>query len=653
MQIDPKMKIFFDEAEVLMQSNRTLKDIFEIQIKTWPNNNLFIFEDENGNTHKVNYLEFKEHCLKYAGGLSEKLNNIPQDSFIALKMVNSPRWIYTFWGLIIAGYNPIMINPIALKDDVRRLVKESGAKAIISDKEEKDDKLEIPVIDVENLSIDKNIEKEVWANYLAFCTSGTTGKSRIFVYNGENIVHQIYAAYCMPETTDTIMYQKPEIRLAVIVPLAHIFGFVANYLWFAFFGRCFVFPKSLEPEEVVRTCKKYQVSHIFSVPLFWDRVAKSFEIGLSKEKEKKQAIVNKVIKYNNKEISKTEAGLASTKFVLKKVQKSVLGDKIVFCIAGGSALSKETLRTINGIGYPLYNGYGMTEIGITSVELSKDVLQRNKASIGKQLTNVEYKIEDGELLVKTPQIHCKTLINGKLEDSQVDEDGYYHTGDIAEIDNEGYVYIKGKKKDVVIGANGENVYPDEIEIRFQDIHLIDELSVLGIPSDKGDKLTMILHVNKPLSKEQIKEVENQIAEANNRLPVSMQVQEFYLSTLPLPINPSMKVMRYQLKDDLKNRPETFIKLGHGELVDFKELDEKDIKEVSAHLIDIVSDILNVKKEEIAPNSHFILDLGGDSFTYMSIIASIESEFEIKIPTEMIGRLNTINEFVLFILKNKN
>ena len=115
----------------------------------------------------------------------------------------------------------------------------------------------------------------------------------------------------------------------------------------------------------------------------------------------------------------------------------------------------------------------------------------------------------------------------------------------------------------------------------------------------------------------------------------------------------MKVMRYQLIDDIKNRPETFIKLNSGSIVSFEGYDEKDIKDISEHLLDIVSDVLNVEKKDIAMSSHFILDLGGDSFTYMSLIASIEAEFELKIPTDMIGKLNTINEFTLFILKSRD
>lgn len=649
MEHDPKMQIFFDEANRLLDTKRTFKDIFDIQIETWKKRTLFIYEDEKNRPHKVNYLQFGSFSKKYAYALEKKID-APKGSFIALKMNNSPKWAYVFWGLLIAGYSPIMINPITLTSDTNRLIKESGAKAIINDK---DEVLSVPNINVNSLELSEELNPEKFADKIAFCTSGTTGKSRIFVYNSENMVHQIYAAYIMPETTKTIMYQKPEVRLITIVPFSHIFGFVANLLWFTFFGRCFVFTKTINPDEISRMCRQYKVSHIFTVPLFWDRVAKSIRATLALESEGKQKLIAKTIAYNNGEISRTEAGLAGSKLVRNKLQKKILGNKVVYCIAGGSALSKDTLHLINGVGYPLYNGYGMTEIGITSVELSPNVIQRNKASVGKALYDVEYKIENGELLVKSPQIHSEILVDGKLEKAVLDKDGYFHTGDIASIDEEGYVYIKGKSKDIVIGANGENIYPDEIETKFSDIDLIDDLSVLGIPTKDGEKLALIIYISRRLEKEEIEKLENQIADANERLPVAMQVQEFYLSTSPLPTNTSMKVMRYQIIDDLKNRPEGFIKLSHGEIVSFEGFDEKDIKDISEHVIDIVSDVLGVDKKDIAPNSHVILDLGGDSFTYMSVIASIEAEFEIKIPTEMIGRLNTINEFTLYILKQKN
>ena len=648
MKNDPKLKVFYDEADRLMASNKTFKDIFDILISTWSKRTFLIYED-NKKTQKVTYKQFESIAKKYAFALKNKLT-CSAGSFVALKMNNSPLWIYSFWGLVIAGFNPIMINPITPKDDVKRLLTESGAKAMLSDVDEKYD---VECVNANSLELSEEYNPDKFAERIAFCTSGTTGKSRIYVYNGVNMSYQIYAAYCMPDTSDTIMTQKPDVRLITIVPFSHIFGFVAILFWFTFFGRTFIINKTINPDEISYLCKKYQVTHIFSVPLFWDRVSKSINQTLSKESEKKQKLIAKTIAFNNKEISRTEAGFAGSKLVKKTLQKKILGDKVTYCIAGGSALSSDTLRMINGVGYDLYNGYGMTEIGVTSVELSPNVIQRNKGAVGKPLTNIEYKIENNELLVKAPQIHSETIINGKLEKASIDKDGYFHTGDIASIDENGNYYIRGKAKDVVIGSNGENIYPDEIENKFRDIDKIEDLAIFGLPSDKGEVLTMALYISHKLSKEEVKELENQITEANEKLPVAMQVQQFYLSTLPLPTNPSMKVMRYQLIDDIKNRPETFIKLSNGDLVSFEGYDEKDIEDISNHVIDIVSDILSVKKEEIAPSSHIILDLGGDSFTYMSIIASVEAEFNIKIATDMIGRLNTVNEFTLYILQNRN
>lgn len=648
MKIDPKMQIFFDIANKLLDSPKTFKDILDIEVDTWNKKTLFIYEDDRGRTIKISYASFKQFAYQYAYAFENEIKE-QKGSFIALKMNNSPKWVYSLWGLIIAGFNVILINPITLTNDSNRLIKESGAKAIVSDK---DEKLDIPLINVENIKLTEKSKNTVFADKIAFSTSGTTGKSRIFVYNSTNLVYQIYAAYCMPETTKTIMYAKPDIRLITMIPFSHIFGFVANYLWYSFFGRTFVFTKSINPEEIVRITKKYKITHVYSVPLFWDRIAKLCNNAFALESEKKQKIIQKLIAYNNAEISKTEAGFIVTRIAKKKIKNKILGTSLVHCIAGGSALSKDTLRIINGIGYPLYNGYGMTEVGITSVELSPNVIQRNKASVGKPLTNIEYKLENGELLIKSPQIHSETLINGKLEKAIIDENGFFHTGDIAEIDEDGNTYIKGKLKDVVIGPNGENIYPDEIESKFKDIAEIDDLAVFGVNDANSEKLTMAIYIANKLSSDQIKNVQNKIAEANDRLPLSMQVQEFYLSTMPLPTNTSMKIMRYQLIDDLKNRPETFVKLSRGNNVSFDEFDEKDVKENLEHVIDIISDVLNVDKKDIAPSSHVIIDLGGDSFTYMSIIASVESEFNIKIETEMIGRLNTANEFTLYILKNK-
>ena len=642
------MMPFYDIANALMETEKTLKNIFTLSSDIMPiRRNAYAFISD---TKSVRYSEYHKEVNKRCFALDKTLVNIPKESFVAFKVNNSVEWPLFFWGLIAAGYKPLLINPILPKEDTERLIHEADAKAIVTDS---DIEYSVPSFNIHKLELGDDKELDIkWADEIAFCTSGTTGDSRVFVYNGEALSHQIYSAYDMPDITPDIMYQG-DVRLLAIVPFSHIFGFVAVLLWFTFFGATIVFPKSNNPSDIVEASIKHKCSHLFAVPLFFDTVGKMFKNTLSLESPSKQNLVKKVMDYNNDFITKYEAGIAKHAFIKKAIQRKILGDKVVFCIAGGSALSKDTLQTMNGIGYNLYDGYGMTEIGITSVELSPDVNQRNRGSVGKPLHGVEYKLLDGELLVKSPYLHIARFENGKRIPKAVDEEGFFHTGDMAEFDEDGYVFIKGKKKDVVIGANGENIYPDEIETKFASIANIDNLAVLGTKEKNEELLTLVINVKEGLSKEETMKLESDIGETNQTLPYAMQVRRCYIAKEPLPLNASMKIKKYVLKEEIESKPDNFIKLSSDVNVSFDEYDEKEVQEIIEHIISIIADVLFIDKESIAPNSNINVDLNGDSFSYMSIVASIESEFNVKVPSEMIGRLSSASQFALFILKNRH
>lgn len=645
------MKRFYEMIDHLMASKKTMQDIFSIHDETKLTNGnkpLYIYE-ENGTTKTIRYQDYTKEVRKYAASLSVALKDIEKDSFVGMKLANSLKWPLTFWALLMAGYKPLLINSILGQKESEKLLIEAGAKAIITD----NDKLyNMPSININSCNFEEQSDfAPNWSNEVAFCTSGTTGDSKIYIYNGEALSYQLNAAFEMPQTTDDIMYDG-NIRLLAIIPFSHIFGFVAVFLWYTFFGMTIVFPRSNAPKDLVDSCKKQQCTHVYAVPMFWDNVAKLFKQTISLQKSKKQALIKKVCDYNNDIITKSEAGFASAKFVQSKIQKQVLGDKIVYCISGGSALSKDTLETINGLGYHLYNGYGMTEIGITSVELSKDVKQRNKGSIGIALHGVTYSLENEELLVKSPFLHIARFIDGQRVKNDLDNNGFFHTGDLAFIETDGHAFIKGKKKDVIISSNGENIYPDEIEAMFKGLPYVKLLSLIGVKNDKEEVLTMIMNLEKDLSNEELETLKNNIKEVNESLPVAMQVRDFYIDKELLPINTSMKIKRFVLIDEFQNKPKNFLKLGSGVVVSFDGFDEKEVDKIKTQLISIFADALYVNKKIIAPNSHLIADLGGDSLAYMSIVATIEDEFKIQIPTEMIGKLNSVNEFALYILKNK-
>ncbi len=638
------MDYFYNLANELLKTKKTLKDIFFTSVinnKKYANRDVFIYE-ENGKKKSLKYKDYYKEVLKYASSLNKALDGIKKDSFVALKIANSIKWPLLFWGLVASGYKPLLINSILDKDSTEKLLRESDAKAIILNE---DNSYAIKCINVKELTIRMEDFTPIWSNEVAFCTSGTTADSRIFVYDGEALTYQIYSAYCMPYETADIMYIG-NIKLIAIIPFAHIFGFVAIFLWYTFFKMTIVFPINLAPCDLLDAIKKYKCTHIYAVPLFWNTIARKFDQELEKEDEKKQQLVNRFINYNNDVITVSEAGIAKSKFVRKIIQKKILGPQIVYCISGGSALSNETLRKINGLGYNLYNGYGMTEIGITSVELSPDVKQRNKGSVGKALTNVTYKLENNELLVKSPYLHKYRLINGTIEKQDVDKEGYFHTGDIASIDENGNVYIKGKCKDVIINSNGENIYPEEIESKFNLVDGIDSLALLN----NEDKLILIIHLD-PLEKNI--NLEKEVLEINNSLPLSFKVNEFFICKNELPINASLKIKRYALEEEFKKCKENFIPLARKEEISLDNFDDKKVNEVIQKLLDIFALELSVDKNKIGLNDNIILDLNGDSFSYMSIISHIENEFNIQIESEKIGKLNSVNEFASYILKHTN
>jgi acyl carrier protein len=353
-----------------------------------------------------------------------------------------------------------------------------------------------------------------------------------------------------------------------------------------------------------------------------------------------------MISYNLKEIEYKDAGLAASPIVADKVKKMLLGSKVKYCISGGGYLSNETLRTINGLGYPLYNGYGMTEIGVTSVELSQDVKQRLLAQIGHPLHAVEYKIDDdGELLVKSPTIHIREIIAGEEKDTVLDN-GYFHTGDIVNKFETGYI-MKGRMKDVIINANGENIFPDELEIYFKDLPNVTNLSVLGVVNkDKAlhEDIVLVLELDDKTSEEALKELEATIKAI--KLPHDTKIDAIYLAKNRLPMANNMKVKRFAIKKEIENGSNKYVLINSKKVSSkTRKLSEEAIKNILPPVRELFSKILVLPTFKIDDEDHWINDLGGDSMNYVELVQEVDRYFDIEVPEEQYGKLTCVNDFV--------
>ena len=644
---------FLAGATELLNTSRQFSDIYRYIVN---NNKKNVYAEYFGPKNKIKHYKYQkmdQNVKRFASYLKNKIK-ADENSRVILKVSNSPSWGEVFWAILMSGYVPLLIDAKLPRENAENLAKQSKAVAIISDDNHEYSIKKVRVDNILQCDNDGVVDAK-WANEVIFSSSGTTGDAKLMVFNGENFVHQICCALDMGKETTDIIYSKKcgKVKILAMIPFHHIFGFVAVFLWYTFYGKILVFPKSNTPTDLLSICQKVGITHVYSVPLFWDSLALSASRKFAMQSEDKQALLNKMIKFNLKEIDNKEAGFAASPLVNNKVKANILGKHVRYCISGGGYLSNETLRTINGLGYPLYNGYGMTEIGVTSVELSNDVKVRLCSRIGHPLHGVEYKINDNnELLVKSPTIHIREIIAGEEKTTKLDN-GYFHTGDIVSKEEDGYL-IKGRMKDVIINANGENIFPDELEIYFKGLPFVNNLSVLGVVSkDKAlhEDIVLVLEVDDKATEEALKDLEKQVKDI--KLPHDTKIDQIYLAKNRLPMANNMKVKRFVIKKEIENGSSKFVLINAKKTsTKTRKFSEETLKTILPEVRQLFSKVLVLPTFKIDDEDHWINDLGGDSMNYVELVQELDRTFNIEIAEEKYGKLTCVNDFVEEIARLK-
>ena len=648
-----KVVQFINLASKLLDTDRQMKDIFAAVVKNGGNKAICKYFDQNGKIRSYKYTKMQENAYTFAAYISNKLADKEKNKPVILKVSNGPHWGEIFWAILMSGFKPLLMDAKTAKEGAQNLANQSKAVAIISD--------DLNDYDTTKITFDEIVEAKpstfepTWENEVIFCSSGTTGDVKLMVFNGENLCHQICASLDMPKETVDIIYPDSlgKVNILAMIPFHHIFGFVAVFLWYTFYGKTLCYTPSNAPSDLQNTCRKCGVTHIYSVPLFWDSLSQTLERKMALMDPKMQDKINKLLDYNTGKISKKEAGFSATNLFKGIVQKKLMGNKVRYCISGGGALSAKTSTIMNGVGYPLYNGFGMTEVGVTSVELSSDVKVRLKATIGRALHGVEYKIAGddvtkGELLIKGPQIHIREIIGGVEKPTELDN-GFFHSGDIAGMDEDGEFYIKGRIKEIIINATGENIFPDELEIFFKDLPHVNQKSVLGVAKagSLDEDICLALELDNAVTAEEIAEIEKIVNDT--KLPHDVKINKIYLAKGRLPLANNMKVKRYAIKKAIEQGTGEYVLINEKrETVSFEGFDQEELKDVFTKMRAIFSKILVLPLFKVSDDGHWINDLGGDSMSYVELIQTVQNDFDVTIPPEQYGKLTCVNDFVLSV-----
>ncbi len=313
-------------------------------------------------------------------------------------------------------------------------------------------------------------------------TSGTTGNPKGVLLTHKNFAHQfLNLAKAVPLTFED--------TLLSLLPLHHTFEFSVELTCF-YVGTSITYAESFKPNRMMANIKETHVTILIAVPLIFEKIyegimkqLKNLPIGLKQLLMGLYYLTEGLNKLTNKKAGKLIFG-----FLRKKANLA----NIKFAISGAAPLNHKVARGFETLGLTLLNGYGLTE---SSPVVSVNRMDRKikNESVGIPIDLVEVKIDspdelgNGEVLVRGPNVMKGYYKRPKETKEVIDEYGWLHTGDIGKIDSEGYLYITGRKKNIIVTPSGKNVYPEEIEEMINECPFILESLVIGVPESEHSK----------------------------------------------------------------------------------------------------------------------------------------------------------------------
>lgn len=396
---------------------------------------------------------------------------------------------------------------------------------------------------------------------ILYLTSGATGEPKMGLVSHAALSSNI-------DMGPKVLPLTPDDSTIAFLPSAHIAQRVVIELLPIRMGMPVWFSESLAklPHEM----KSIRPTFLLAPPRVWERIF----VSIGAEVKKKSAAARKMfhgavglgaevsrLREEGKPVPKTMLAIlkVADRMVFSKI-RARLGGRIRLAVSGAAPLGKDLARFYAAIGMPLIEGYGLTEAGVVCFNPSD---RPKSGSIGVKLPGVELRLaEDGELLVRSP-----TLFSGYFNDPVATEavlrDGWLYTGDIAEFDPDGYVYITGRKKELIVSSNGKKIYPARIEMLFKTEPIINQVVLIG---DRLPYVTALVTLNASEVRTSAEaEVKKAVARVNRNLAPFEQIRKFRILERDFSIEsgeltPTMKIRRNRV---LENHRELVSELYMG------------------------------------------------------------------------------------------
>jgi long-chain acyl-CoA synthetase len=576
---------------------------------------------------EISYISLLENIKKYSNILDIK----PEDK-VAIFSENRPEWIYAFFAVWEKCGVNVPIDFMSSEDELFYILNDSKPGYIFTSKNNKEKVLnvkskldyDIKVLVFEEIDfsslIFENKECKKFEEDIAIIlyTSGTTGQPKGVMLSYKNLLSNI-------KSIEKVEIANSQDSTLAILPFHHSYPLMVSMLIPLHLGATIVFLDELSPQDILDKLKKYKITILIGVPRLYalfhkrifDKINEDFFI---------KTVFKLCKKINNQTLSK---------IVFERVH-DIFGGNIKYFVSGGAKLDLDIAKDFQALGFKIIEGYGLTE---TSPIVSFNPPYKIKlGSVGKPIEGVQVKIEDDEILVKGDNVFVGYL--NKIEETRkAFKNGYFMTGDLGYFDKDGYLYITGRKKEIIVLPNGKNINPEEIEnIILKNFDIVKEIAVI----QKDNQLFAIIYPDfEVVKKRNIVNLEetikwNVIDKYNQTVASYKKIGGFKIVNTELPKTRLGKIRRFMLNQFLEKQERPAVK-------------EEPKTQTYSILKEYLEKYTNLS---VYPDSHIEIDLGLDSLGKIEFLTFIESTFGIKLDEKDLIENPTAEKLSYFIDEKK-
>ncbi len=554
---------------------------------------------------------------------------------IAIYSENRIDWIAAFYAAWQNNVTVVTIDYLASRDDVSYILNDSKPEMVFATANLKTEVAEVlekvnynpEVAFMGEISLSQGNPQATWKHpedeektAVIIYTSGTTGSPKGVMLSYKNLIANVIGV-----SRDVKIYTKDR-QVLMLLPLHHIFPLCGSMVAPLYVGGTIVMSPSMQSPDLLETLKNNKVAIIIGVPRLYEIIYKGLKAKIDASAIGR--LFYKIVK------------LTGSKKLGHKIFKKVhvgFGGHLEFLVSGGAALPKHVGEFFQTLGFDVLEGFGMTEAApmITFTRPGNVKV----GSPGHPLPGMQVEIRDGEIVAKGANV-MKGYYNRPVETADVLKDGWLYTGDLGHFDKKGFLHITGRKKDIIVLANGKNVNPVELETKFE--KKFEEVKEAGVFLHKGNLHVAILAEQAYLRSIEVTDIEGHfrntvLPKFNAELTSYNRIMKFVLVDSELPRTRLGKIQRFRLVEFIQKTKQSAENKNYVPSEDFMA-----VKTFLESQVDM----------DVQPDHHIEFDLALDSLGKLSLIEFIDKSFGVNLDEKKLINFPTLKHMTDYIREKR-